>query len=85
MKIPLVAIMLTVEITGIGQKFLIPLPLAVAGSISIFHLCGEYADQPMRESVRIRVTNLLLTHCRQEIDRLSAWNITFATINFHHN
>jgi H+/Cl- antiporter ClcA len=55
MRMPLTAIVLTVEFTGIGQKFLIPLSLAVAGSVSIFHLCGHYADQPMRESVRIRV------------------------------
>jgi len=55
MKMPLTAIVLTVEFTGIGQQFLIPLSLAVAGSISIFHLCGHYADQSMRESVRIRL------------------------------
>ena len=55
MKMPLTAIVLTVEFTGIGQEFLVPLSLAVAGSISIFHLCGHYADQSMRESVRIRL------------------------------
>jgi H+/Cl- antiporter ClcA len=54
MKMPLTAIVLTVEFTGIGQEFLIPLSLAVAGSISIFHLFGHYGDQSMRESVRIR-------------------------------
>jgi H+/Cl- antiporter ClcA len=54
MKMPLTAIVLTVEFTGIGQEFLIPLSLAVAGSISIFYLFGHYADQSMRESVRIR-------------------------------
>ncbi len=48
MKMPLTAIVLTVEFTGIDQKFLIPLSLAVAGSVSIFHLCNDYADQPMR-------------------------------------
>ena len=55
MKMPLTAIVLTVEFTGIDQKFLIPLSLAVAGSISIFHLCGHYADQPARESLTIQV------------------------------
>jgi len=55
MKMPLTAIVLTVEFTGIGQEFLIPLSFAVAGSISIFHLCGHYVDQSMRESVRIRL------------------------------
>jgi H+/Cl- antiporter ClcA len=50
MKMPLTAIVLTGD-----QKFLIPLSLAVAGSVSIFHLCGHYADQSMRESLRIRL------------------------------
>lgn len=45
MKMPLTAIVLTVEFTGIGQNFLIPLSLAVAGSVSIFHVCRDYADQ----------------------------------------
>ncbi len=44
MKMPLTAIVLTVEFTGIGQEFLVPLSLAVAGSVSIFHLCRVYAD-----------------------------------------
>src|SRR6266850_6828558 len=48
MKMPLTAIVLTVEFSGIGQEFLVPLSLAVAGSVSIFHLCGHYyADQPI--------------------------------------
>src|SRR5579864_5588829 len=33
MKMPLTAIVLTVELTGIGHEFLVPLSLAVAGSI----------------------------------------------------
>jgi hypothetical protein len=45
---------LTVEFTGIGQKFLIPLSLAVAGSVSILHLCRAYADQLMRAPAAIR-------------------------------
>ena len=48
MKMPLTAIVLTVELTGIGQEFLVPLSLAVAGSVSIFHLCRAYADQLVR-------------------------------------
>jgi H+/Cl- antiporter ClcA len=43
MKMPLSAIVLTVEFTGIGQEFLLPLSLAVAGSVSTFHLCRAYA------------------------------------------
>jgi len=55
MKMPLTAIVLTAEFTGIGQKFLIPLSLAVAGSVSIFHLCRDHADQLMRRPAAIRV------------------------------
>ena len=54
MQMPLTAIVLTVEFTGIGQEFLIPLSLAVAGSVSIFHLCRAYADQLMRAPAAIR-------------------------------
>jgi chloride channel protein, CIC family len=51
MKMPLTAIVLTVEFTGIGQQFLVPLSLAVAGSVSIFHLCRAHAQQPMRATI----------------------------------
>src|SRR6266478_1915170 len=54
MKMPLTAIVLTVELTGIGQQFLVPLSLAVAGSMSVFHLCRAYADQLMRAPAAIR-------------------------------
>ena len=54
MKMPLTAIVLTVEFTGIGQQYLVPLSLAVAGSVSIFHLCGAYADQLLRAPVATR-------------------------------
>jgi len=48
MKMPLSAIVLTVEFTGIGQEFLVPLSLAVAGSISISRLASAYADLHLR-------------------------------------
>src|SRR6201984_3313348 len=48
MKMPLTAIVLTVEFTGIGHEFLVPLSLAVAGSISISRLSSAYADWHMR-------------------------------------
>ena len=48
MKMPLTAIVLTVELTGIGHEFLVPLSLAVAGSISISRLSSAYADWRMR-------------------------------------
>jgi H+/Cl- antiporter ClcA len=54
MKMPLTAIVLTVEFTGIGQKFLVPLSLAVAGSMSIFHICRAYADQRMQAPAAMR-------------------------------
>jgi H+/Cl- antiporter ClcA len=54
MRMPLTAIVLTVEFTGIGQGFLIPLSLAVAGSVSIFHLCRGYADQLTRAPAAMR-------------------------------
>jgi len=54
MKMPLTAIVLTVEFTGIGQEFLVPLSLAVAGSVSIFHLCRDYADQLVQAPTAIR-------------------------------
>jgi chloride channel protein, CIC family len=45
MKMPLTAIVLTIEFTGIGQEFLVPVSLAVAGSVLVFHLCRAYADR----------------------------------------
>src|SRR6266404_8570685 len=55
MKMPLTAIVLTVEFTGIGQKFLVPLSLAVAGSLSTFYLFRAYADHLMPGPAAIRV------------------------------
>src|SRR5246127_5954851 len=54
MKMPLTAVVLTVEFTGIGQKFMVPLSLAVAGSVTIFILCRVYADQLMRATGTIQ-------------------------------
>ncbi len=75
MKMPLTAIVLTVEFTGIGQKFLIPLSLAVAGSASIFHLCRAYADQLMRAPAAIRDQELTPERCSRETDCRCAWRI----------
>ena len=38
MKMPLTAIVLTLELTRVGHDFLIPISLAVAGSFIVFHL-----------------------------------------------
>jgi H+/Cl- antiporter ClcA len=48
MQMPLTAIVLTIEFTRVGHDFLIPLSLAVAGSIAVFHLRAQYASQPMQ-------------------------------------
>jgi H+/Cl- antiporter ClcA len=42
MKMPLTAIALILEFTGVGHNFLIPISLAVAGSISVFSLCTQH-------------------------------------------
>jgi H+/Cl- antiporter ClcA len=41
-KMPLTAIALILEFTGVGHNFLIPISLAVAGSISVFSLCTQH-------------------------------------------
>jgi H+/Cl- antiporter ClcA len=46
MKMPLTAIVLIFEFTRVGHDFLIPISLAVTGSISAFHLCVERETQP---------------------------------------
>lgn len=38
-KMPITAIVLTIEFTGINFSFFIPILFAVAGSISMFHYC----------------------------------------------
>ncbi|HEY6770432.1 MAG TPA: chloride channel protein [Candidatus Sulfotelmatobacter sp.] len=47
MKMPITAIVLILEFTRVGHDFLFPLLLAVAGSISVFHLCVERNIQPI--------------------------------------
>jgi H+/Cl- antiporter ClcA len=56
MNMPLTAIVLTLEFTRVGYDFLIPISLAVAGSISVFHLCSKYAHQPNRGSATTSTT-----------------------------
>jgi H+/Cl- antiporter ClcA len=41
MKIPITAIVLALEFTRVDHDFLFPILLAVAGSISCFHLCAK--------------------------------------------
>ncbi|MBV8177162.1 MAG: chloride channel protein [Verrucomicrobia bacterium] len=41
MKMPLTAIVLTLEFTRVGHDFLVPISLAVAGSFTVFHLCTQ--------------------------------------------
>jgi H+/Cl- antiporter ClcA len=49
MKMPLTAIVLIFEFTRVGHDFLIPISLAVTGSVSAFHLCVERKTQPPGE------------------------------------
>ena len=49
MKMPLTAIVLIFEFTRVGHNFLIPISLAVTGSVSAFHLCVERKTQPTGE------------------------------------
>ena len=46
MKMPLTAIVLTLELTRVGHDFLFPIALAVAASISMFHLLSRRRLQP---------------------------------------
>lgn len=46
MKMPLTAIVLTLELTRVGHDFLFPIALAVAGSIAMLHLLSERRLQP---------------------------------------
>jgi H+/Cl- antiporter ClcA len=41
MKMPLTAIALILEFTRIGHDFLVPISLAVAGSVCVFYLCSK--------------------------------------------
>jgi H+/Cl- antiporter ClcA len=50
MKMPLTALVLIVEFTRVGHDFLIPISLAVAGSISVFQLCVQIAARPVKTS-----------------------------------
>jgi H+/Cl- antiporter ClcA len=47
MKMPLTAIVLILELTRVGHDFVFPIALAVAGSISMFHLLSERNIQPV--------------------------------------
>jgi H+/Cl- antiporter ClcA len=47
MKMPLTAIVLIFEFTRVGHDFLIPISLAVAGSVSAFLLCAKRRTMPI--------------------------------------
>jgi H+/Cl- antiporter ClcA len=44
MKMPLTAIILVIEFTRVGHDFVVPISLAVAGSISVFRFCTQHAQ-----------------------------------------
>jgi H+/Cl- antiporter ClcA len=53
MKMPLTAIVLAVEFTGVGHNFLVPISLAVAGSFCAFHLCTQQAVRAVQKPARV--------------------------------
>lgn len=59
MKMPLTAIALIVEFTRIGHDFLIPIALAVAGSICVFSLCTEHNFQPIWRLASVHISTPL--------------------------
>jgi H+/Cl- antiporter ClcA len=59
MKMPLTAIALIVEFTRIGHDFLIPISLAVAGSVCVFYLCTEFSLQPFWRRGFVRISTPL--------------------------
>lgn len=59
MKMPLTAIVLTLELTRVGLDFLVPFSFAVAGSVLVFHLCTQHAARLTHKSAPagVPVTN----------------------------
>jgi H+/Cl- antiporter ClcA len=53
MKMPLTAIVLAVEFTGVAHNFLVPMALAVAGSFCVFHLCTQLAVRVVQKPARV--------------------------------
>jgi H+/Cl- antiporter ClcA len=49
MKMPLTAVVLALEFTQVGHDFLIPISFSVAGSMSVFHLCNQYAFRSIQK------------------------------------
>jgi H+/Cl- antiporter ClcA len=45
MKMPLTAIALGIEFTGVGLNFFVPIMVAVSGSVCIDYVCREYATR----------------------------------------
>lgn len=69
MKMPLTAIVLTIELTGIGHNFLVPISFAVAGSVCVFHLCTQHAARAVQKPVSISVAAAsLATHSSEVVD-----------------
>lgn len=55
MKMPLTAIVLALEFTHVGHDFLIPISLAVAGSVSVFRLCTQSSFQLAEKTTSVGV------------------------------
>jgi chloride channel protein, CIC family len=59
MKMPMTAIVLLCEFTRIGQDFLIPISLAVAGSVAAFHLCTQCITDRLHQEALISLGTIL--------------------------
>lgn len=55
MRMPLTAIVLTIEFTAVGHNFLVPISLAVAGSVCVSYLCTQHAVRAVRKAVSVSV------------------------------
>jgi len=55
MQMPLTAVVLIPEFTRVGHDFLVPISLAVVGSVSIFHLCAQYSVQSLHKPTTIGI------------------------------
>lgn len=53
MEMPLTAIVLTIELTGVAHNFLVPISLAAAGSACVFHLCKQRAFRGAQKTASV--------------------------------
>lgn len=59
MRMPLTAIVLTLELTHVSHDFLVPMSLAIAGSFSVFLLCTRHSLQRISKPAPVALHQLL--------------------------